>query len=281
MAWGRKHTFNTRLAEHKHLAIPVFLHADGAEYVNNSEAFIFSWFSGLTTGGSWDSKFLICAVPNDRKQEGTLDAVARVIIWSLRVCEEGVFPSEGPDGSELDGPRMARAGQPLSHDGNLWRLGLAGIKSDLKAKVEMHKYKTYWLTNWICERCFSHRTNPALLYSNWKDEIYSLTKVQHHHYLENTPPEERSVWCSHPDFDISRCVGDLMHLLFLGLGRDVQLPAASTTAKAVSAERAHVHGQMSLLKNDEHVVIHCAKSVRRIANRNLVHDLREFHEKFT
>ena len=95
-----------------------------------------------------------------------------------------------------------------------------GLKSDLKAKHELHKFCNWYACYKICEWCFAVRM-PLVHCLNYRhlvgpEALHRLTLMSHADYLRNTPQDKLSPWTDHPDWDIRRNHHDNLHLLFQG-----------------------------------------------------------------
>ncbi|CAE7267916.1 unnamed protein product [Symbiodinium sp. CCMP2592] len=88
------------------------------------------------------------------KDGSTMDAIMKVVAWSLGSLAEGFFPKYGPDGEELQGKRGKLAGKPLA-----CKAVLCEVRGDWAA------YKsTFRLPGWAekeacCFRCRANKTD--------------------------------------------------------------------------------------------------------------------------
>jgi len=78
-------------------SIPLFLHADEAEYAKNKKAYVVS-ISGLAGGDPSSTKFLVAVVPSARmvkhgKRNRTLDVLMQFVRWSFDQLLAGQWPA--------------------------------------------------------------------------------------------------------------------------------------------------------------------------------------------
>jgi hypothetical protein len=53
------------------------------------------------------------------------------------------------------------------------------------------------------------------------DAVWKSLQVSYSDYLAATPAEFRSPWCKHPSWSLQRHRDDLLHLMYLGIVKDV------------------------------------------------------------
>lgn len=77
------------------------------------------------------------------------------------------------------------------------------------------------MCNFICERCLANRLlqcgNPWNFFTGgWLDMI-----IDHDMYMRTTPNLLKSPWACVPNWTLTRCLDDLLHLMWLGFGKDL------------------------------------------------------------
>eukprot|EP00969_Alexandrium_andersonii_P108147 4771621-Alexandrium_andersonii.AAC.1 len=82
--------------------------------------------------------------------------------------------------------------------------------------------KRWFQCNLMCEFCFASAVDSNLLYCDARPCAgWRCTCATHQHYLLNTPPNERSTFCSVPGWRHDRIWPDIVHLIYFGVGCDV------------------------------------------------------------
>ena len=224
--WGQYHAVLLKSMDAKdgiiQQTVPVRYHADGAETFNNTEYHIFSWASCLVDSGDVLSEtFLTCIIDETQLCAETYRDVVQFMAWSNAVMESGRFPDKDHLGHEW--PERSRrrllAGTELAEG---WRASFCAWYGDLKERHMAHKFARYYQRHFLCERCLAHQTMQSCYAydfrpcAEWRDELQS-----HEHYLATTPEEHRSPFVQIPQWTIHRCRHDLLHLIYLGFGKDL------------------------------------------------------------
>jgi len=133
--WVVAHPF-LQLPEARRSAVPIFLHADEAKYINKGEqkCYVVS-ISSLARGSAPATKFLVAALPVEVFTEETLWAFLDWVAFDLTALQQGTFPAKGWRGAELDPQRQKLAGRPAPV-----RCVFAGVKGDAKWLLEAYKW---------------------------------------------------------------------------------------------------------------------------------------------
>ena len=111
--WVMAHPF-LQLPEARRSAVPIFLHADEAKYINKGEqkCYVVS-ISSLARGSAPATKFLVAALPVEVFTEETLWAFLDWVAFDLTALQQGAFPAKGWRGAELDPQRQKLAGRHI------------------------------------------------------------------------------------------------------------------------------------------------------------------------
>ena len=98
------------------------------------------------------SRFLICAIPEDRMTSRTLPMILRRIAWSCNHAYYGKFPDQGPAGEPLHGEAARRAGTALTAD--LDRFQVSEFRGDWSWQKRVFKFdKAHWNGAEVCHQC--------------------------------------------------------------------------------------------------------------------------------
>ena len=100
------------------------------------------------------------------------------------------------------------------------------MKYDLKARVHCNFFSRHYGCNLVCEACFACKpgknTEPLLTYRDFSLSAgHRLTRIGHREYLALTPPEELSPWTAMKGWTLESCTRDPMHVIYLGVCRDL------------------------------------------------------------
>lgn len=126
------------------------------------------------------------------------------------------FGEAWPEGSW----RAKKAGEELALG---WRATFSAWKGDCKAKCEIHRLARSYHSNWLCERCAASKVNAPTLYTNFNSNaIWRIATYTKESYLATTAPRDRTPWIQVRGFDFSRCLDDVMHILHLGVCKDLR-----------------------------------------------------------
>lgn len=237
--------------------VPTFWHSDGAEVYKDVDWTVWSWTSSMVRDvDSRDSKFLVCLVETQRLiPETSCKEITEFIAWNLQVLESGVYPSKDHKGRALSGRRARRAGNEIA---NGWRATFFGWQGDMKERVKMHRFTRNWQSNFMCERCLATKHLPETTpYDFGSGAAWRKTEVSHRTYVALTPEPQLSPWIAVRGWRLDRCSDDLLHTVWLGVGKD--LGGQMLFELAMSEYRAVQPGLDALHK--ECVAWHRAKGV--------------------
>jgi hypothetical protein len=207
--------------------VPLFIHADETQYVNNQKVYVIS-ISGLAHGDPVTTKLLVALIPSDRmyKDGGinvTLQAVLAYVKLSFEVLLDGKWPAPGYEGTPLDlrsrGPvrstayRARRAGQRLA--GEYFGV-FAGVKGDQLWMQDAFNFDRYHRTNELCRFCHASQSAKAgpMLWTNVADDAPWKSTME--------PSPMHGSLVGLPGLHDSNIYSDLLHLLWVhGIGNDL------------------------------------------------------------
>ncbi|CAL1151780.1 unnamed protein product [Cladocopium goreaui] len=147
--------------------------------------------------------------------------VAEVAAWSMKWASMGRWPDAGFDGKPFatGSARAKMCGQPLA-DG--FRACYVGFKADLKARHECHGFSRWYKSSLICEQCLARRdikSPDSMNYRNFTSSAaWPLTMLDHDQWMTLG---EHSDWNLVEGFRLESVGFDLMHNVFLGVGKDL------------------------------------------------------------
>ena len=222
-ASGIEHHVNDDMnfAPHRDFIIPTYWHSDGGDVYKDTEYSIYSWTSSLVHDvDTLDSKFLVCLVEQSRKVPGVTDAeLVRFIAWNLRVMGSGLHPSRDHLDQPMTGKRAGLSNKPLAAG---WRAAFYGWQGDTKEKVKVHGFSRNWMSNFICEFCLGCRhLSEGNAYDFAEGSMWQRYLISHDQYMLATHPAAQSPWTQVQSWRIDRNLDDLLHMIYLGFGKDV------------------------------------------------------------
>ena len=195
MDWFKRHPHRPEV-EHWNSTLPVWVHGDAARAFKCQKILILSWMCGLMSGCSWNSRLLYSVIPADELSQLTLQSLLAAFandINELQRC--------------LKLP---------------WRFLYVASKGDLEWHAMAYRLQRYYRCSLLCFKCFASQTEADLLYTNLLDDAgWTCTDVQTSHLLEEfaDAPEGAPSLCSIEGWSAEMMFWDLMHILFIGLGR--------------------------------------------------------------
>ena len=205
------------------------LRMDGAEMFRNDEYLVYSFSSCFAAGGMIQDvlmyKYPICVlaereVESDALLSAANAAIADLVAWSFGLAEAGIMPTAGFYGEELSGFRKRFAGEQIA---GRWRGAYFSTKADLKARKQMHRFTRYYRCTQLCDQCMAEQfkgTSRHLHYTNMAEDAgYSMSKISHNLYL-NMDASNLSPWRNVRGWRLETCSWDLLHNVYLGVGRD-------------------------------------------------------------
>ena len=97
---------------------------------------------------------------------------------------------------------------------------------DAKARVETNNFLRHYGCSLICEQCLASKisktTDDRMCYKDFRLESPRwLTRINHDTYMRTTPPRAISPWHIIPGWSLESCLHDIMHVVYLGTGRDL------------------------------------------------------------
>jgi hypothetical protein len=270
----------------KERLIPLLWHVDGIEIYRNTEFLVWSWASAVCDAVDvWDQKFVFTILPAVLVQHKPVfnqlnAAITKLIGWDLGVCEKGVGPNVGfSDELFTVCSRAKLAGKPLA-----FNACFAGLKSDGKARRDIHSFIRNYNSTWICESCWASQPfTRAPSVSNYKD--FKHGAYWHHHEISHAQymllPERKSPWILHVrGARLDMFYHDLMHVVYLGFARDliasclidecIDLPAAQKSL--------YLSGVFDNFKEHLKATSNTTTSMRRFTQTSLGRDKKVFPE---
>ena len=223
------------------MVVPMCWHTDGMEVFSNTEYYMWSYRSCLTTGDVWDVKMLMCAYPHwqvtqRHVREAVEEQILKFAAWSVGWCEKGLFPDFDFEKNAF--PRLSQRSQrKLSKLAGGYRMVYAGNCMDGKARKDTNRFKHHASSECICEFCFAMYPNktkytPACLtFHDFSAEApHRSTRITHDMYMawvnDNLVP--RTPWAQFTGWHLETTLLDWMHVLNLGTARDVCASALCT-----------------------------------------------------
>jgi hypothetical protein len=97
----------------------------------------------------------------------------------------------------------------------------AGATADVKEKVKLNRFTRNWQSLFVCEFDLSckHMANGSCCYDFTEGAEWH--RISQETYMLSTVGEERSPWAQVTSWSIFMNLFDLLHLLYLGVGKDV------------------------------------------------------------
>ena len=110
-----------------------------------------------------------------------------------------------------------------------------GFRGDQKARRECHYFSRHYNCTLLCDRCCAKvPTEKNMDDTNFKNfsanAPFLLTSIDHNMYLNTTPAAELSPWTAMPGWKIENTFFDWMHVVLLGVARDVVAAAIKLMA---------------------------------------------------
>lgn len=219
---------------------PITLHGDCAPCYNGDSVLIVSWSCPLAAGGSLGHKMLIAVISKERLVSNTsLNELMSFIAWSINCMIEGRWPLQGHNGPLPPGKRRSFQGKPLAGP---WKGRWFAMKGDLEYFRWALKWRRHYNCCKICVFCDACKAGD-MLYTNIHEGAPWERTERTHEEIElsgdvQTPLSAIKGW------DHKRVLFDLMHVMHLGLLKDV-LGAAIV----LLCEHPYFYGQQNLEKN--------------------------------
>ena len=150
--------------------IPTCWHCDGMQIFAQTEYYMFTYRSLLSSGDLWDMKLFLGAFPHwmatKKETRSRIEAaVLKFAAWSMQWCERGIHPDVGYDGKRFPPKyvRGSRANTPLAGG---YRMCYVANCMDGKAFRETNSFLHHAKAECVCHFCFAMmpdkcRTTPA------------------------------------------------------------------------------------------------------------------------
>jgi hypothetical protein len=155
--------------------VPVMIHGDEAEYLDDQKLYIISWQGGLPHGQSIRTRFLAAAIPSrlmvvEGGVHTTLQAVMHFVQWSLNLMYQGMFPSvpydPAVDPCEKAPYRQTLAGQRLAGE---YIAAFSGTKGDFLWYQHLYGFGRYWACNDMCWECMASKVARERLWTDTRE----------------------------------------------------------------------------------------------------------------
>jgi hypothetical protein len=202
----------------QNMCVPISFHSDGVVIFKYGEMTIWSWSCPIVRGEALHTKHVVCVVPTSLLAPNTEAEIVQILAWSLMSLKHGVFPSENHLGSDWDS-----VGDNFRHNlsGKQLAANYRGIfmfwKGDHKERKRVHQLQRSWQSNYICERDMAAKHVTELSFGDTTATAgWRLTSFGPHLDTVTLSP-----WKLIPTFSHERVLDDLMHILYLGIGRDL------------------------------------------------------------
>ena len=106
------------------------------------------------------------------------------------------------------------------------RAAFFSMKYDLKARVQCNFFSQHYGCNLVCDSCMACKpaksTEPLMNYRDFTLSAgHRLSRFSHRTYVAMTRPEELSPWICMPGWALETCTRDPMHVIYLGVCRDL------------------------------------------------------------
>lgn len=160
--------------------VPIGIHGDAAAFSHQDGLFILTWNSLVGQGTSKESRFVMTMFKkSDLLQDGsTLNAIFRVISWSLNALLAGVTPEVDENGGKMQGGGKALAGQ--------WSAATIQVRGDWQFFCQAFGFPSWRSSASCCWLCRASNVDPDLLWTNFNDSAgWHATVWDHEGYCEH------------------------------------------------------------------------------------------------
>lgn len=189
--------------------VPLVWHTDGVKMYRNSKEWVYSCASACRKGTSLRTKFVVLVLRETLVIKfKTHDAIGRLIGCIMDCLLTGLYPEKDWNGSDFHpgSVQAQRAGTPFAGG---WRVAFAGFKSDLEARVLIHKFVQNWTSTAMCERCPASRLCGEYSFGDFRlDAAYLRDAYSHEDYLRTCPASRLSAWTHVRGWEIHRNLED-------------------------------------------------------------------------
>ena len=198
--------------------IPIAWHVDGVKIYRNQKAWVYSYSSLLKKKhDSLTNKMIFMLVRDHLLIKGkTHERIGKLIGYAMRTLESGNYPLHDCDGNDFppNSKQAYLAGKPFSEEH--WKCCFAAFKSDLEARVHIHRLTRNYMANYICEHCIAGKVNfcykDFTANASWQDMRFT-----HEQFLALNSESKQSPWITVPGWTKDRNLEDLLHTLHLGV----------------------------------------------------------------
>ena len=182
--------------EEMSFTVPIGIYGDSARvHTNFNTDHIMALFVNLIlwrpVSVRW-SRFLVCAIPESRLTNETINGILRRVTWSANHAFYARFPTTDPLGQPLRGNAARMAGKPLTDQGYKFQV------TELRGDWSFHKKiwtwpKVMWNAESICHLCTAKGIS-----NDWDELFWNLEHNNHQdfsltQYLAHRMPTRR-VW---------------------------------------------------------------------------------------
>jgi hypothetical protein len=204
--------------------VPLRIHGDDAESWRDTPLTVISCAS-FSPGKL--VRLLVAVIPknNHWRNDGkdvTLQVIGKYLAWSIAQLQCGRFAP-----TEFGGQNpQARGGELIAN--GMWRAVYTMSTGDLVYLLDFYGWDTNHRRNLCCAFCGAARKGELAYYNPLGDAPWLAT------LMSTTQYKEVNGWsglCHLPGWDISSVAGDLMHLVYIGLGEDVAGEAVMCLAR--------------------------------------------------
>lgn len=192
-------------------------HCDGVKIFKSQKAWIYSYSSIIKKKHDSLANKMVFVVVRDSAlvKFKTHDSIAHLVAYACKTLATGCYPLLDENGTPFAENTLeaSRAGQSFTRDG--WRACFCGFKSDLEARVQVHKMTRNYMANSICEHCCAGRDMSYADFTS--NAAWKLCRFSHEQFLMMNPAERQSAWVEVPGWRKDRNLEDLLHTLHLGV----------------------------------------------------------------
>ena len=200
--------------------IPIGIHADAGKFSHQDASFVITWNSLLGQGPTIEQRFVITAIRKTQLVEtgATLNAIFKVISWSLNCMAEGMRPIVDEDDNPLPGSseRTSLAGP--------WRGLCCQVRGDWQFYCQAFNFPQWNVAGRMCWMCQASSVSERLFWTNFnRDAGWRRTCWDHEAYMAFLAESDSDV----PElFSIKglrlECITiDVLHCVDLGVAQHV------------------------------------------------------------
>ena len=206
-----------RSGELKHV-IPVGLHGDAGAFSNNDSLYVITWNSLVGQGTTREQRFIITVIrKREMLQDGsTLEALFRVIAWSLNALLTGFAPTHDEDGLPLPDGGHELAGP--------WRGACVQIRGDWQWYNQAFAVPQWNALGRMCFLCCASNADKELLWTNfnpsapWRDTLWTHEAYLAH--LQASGIDVPNIFSIH-GLRVECLMVDVLHAVDLGIASDI------------------------------------------------------------